>query len=199
MGPKAWGFTRKGVEYRLGVIPFGGYVLPRVDTAESYLRIAAGRRIVFLLGGPAANLLLSVVLLAVYNALSGNLSAHGLLVAPWVQTGQLLVQILSAISQLLSRPGQIVGVVGIVAMGGQHVGLSAARGAAFAAMISLNLAIFNLLPLPPLDGGKIVLDLLQRLQPKLARVYLPVCVTGWVLLLGVILYATVLDVWRCLA
>ena len=100
-GPRLWGFRRKGVEYRLAIIPFGGYVLAKVDDEKAYLRIPAGKRILFHLCGPASNLLLAVALLAVYNALSGNLSAHGLLVAPFVQAGQMLLRIVSAVGQML--------------------------------------------------------------------------------------------------
>lgn len=198
-GPKLWAFRRKGIEYRLAVIPFGGYVLPSVEDAEGYLRIPSGRRILFALGGPVANVLLAVLLLAVYNAAGADRSAYGLFVAPFVQTAQMLARIVAGVVQLLVRPDRIAGVVGIVAMGARHVGLGAPRAAAFGAVLSLNLAVINLLPLPPLDGGKIVLDVLQRLRPRLARAYVPVCLVGWVLLLGLLIYATVQDVSRCLA
>ena len=198
-GPKLWGFRRKGVEYRLAAIPFGGYVLPQVDRAEDLLRIPAWRRIVFALGGPGANVALTVLLFMVCNAAGGRLSFHALLIAPFIQTGEMLVRIVTAISLLFSRPGQIVGVLGIVAVGGRHVGLDASRAMLFSAMISMNLALLNLLPLPPLDGGKIVLDVLHRLQPRMARAYVPICAAGWVLLLGLVLYATVQDISRWLA
>ena len=199
LGPKLWGFRRSGVEYWLALIPFGGYVLPELSDEHGYLRIPSARRVVFALCGPAANVAAAVLLLCIYNVASGNLSLHGLLVAPFVQTGQMLGRIVAAIGELLSHPGQIAGVVGIVALGGRHVGLDVARAAVFSAMISLNLAIFNLLPLPPLDGGKIVLGLLERLRPGFARAYVPICAVGWVLLLGLLLYATVQDISRCLA
>lgn len=198
-GPKLWGFRRKGVEYRLAAIPFGGYVLPQVDRAEDLLRIPAWRRIVFALGGPGANAALTVLLFMACNALRGDLSFHGLVVAPFIQTAEMLVRILTAILQLFSRPGEIAGVLGIVAMGGRHVGLDASRAMLFSAMISMNLALLNLLPLPPLDGGKMVLDVLHRLQPRMARAYVPICAVGWVLLLGLVLYATVQDISRWLA
>jgi regulator of sigma E protease len=63
-------------------------------------------------------------------------------------------------------------------------------------MLSLNLAILNLLPLPPLDGGKIVLCLLEKVHPQLARLHFPLAIFGWVCLLGLMGYTTVLDIAR---
>jgi len=63
-------------------------------------------------------------------------------------------------------------------------------------MLSLNLAILNLLPLPPLDGGKIVLCLLEKVHPQLARLHFPLAIFGWLCLLGLMGYTTVLDIAR---
>ena len=79
------------------------------------------------------------------------------------------------------------------------VGVDLVRAVSFGLMMSLNLAFFNLLPLPPLDGGKILLDLLHWLRPGLSRLYLPVTLGGWLLVAGLMVYATALDVGRLLA
>jgi regulator of sigma E protease len=66
----------------------------------------------------------------------------------------------------------------------------------FASALSINLGIFNLLPLPGLDGGKIVLDCAERLDGRARRVVEPVTVGGLMMLLAVFVYATALDVYR---
>ncbi len=58
------------------------------------------------------------------------------------------------------------------------------------------LAILNLLPIPPLDGGKICLHVLEKLHPKLARLHVPLGVAGWLFIPGLMVYATVLDIGR---
>ena len=63
-------------------------------------------------------------------------------------------------------------------------------------MLNINLAVFNLLPLPPLDGGNIILYLFEKIHPGLLKIHIPLAVTGWVFLIGVMLYATILDVGR---
>lgn len=70
--------------------------------------------------------------------------------------------------------GQVAGPVGIADL----VGDAADRGAAplfsFVALISINLAVLNLLPIPALDGGRIVFSVIEGVRrkpipPKVAR------------------------------
>ena len=85
---------------------------------------------------------------------------------------------------------------GIVAAGGTMVGLNLVKLIQFSVLLNVNLAVFNLLPLPPLDGGKLVMGLLRKIYQPLRRLEMPLTVGGWVLLAGLMLYATVLDVAR---
>jgi len=47
-------------------------------------------------------------------------------------------------------------------------------------LLNLNLAVFNLLPIPPLDGGKIVMTVLRTLYRPLRKLEMPLTVGGWV-------------------
>ena len=69
----------------------------------------------------------------------------------------------------------------------------------FAVLLNLNLAIFNLLPIAPLDGGKIFCTLLEKLDRRLARFQTGFSIAGLMLLLLLMVYSTVLDVVRQLA
>jgi regulator of sigma E protease len=195
-GPKLWGFQRGQTDYWLSAVPLGGYVMLHVEDEQEYFRLPVHQRLVFALGGPAANLVLPVVLFAVLNLLGGNRSMHGILVAPVVQTWQALGQLLAMIPQLFSRSDAISGVLGIVVQGGQFVGRDLQRALQFAILLSLNLAVLNLLPIPVLDGGKIVLHLLEKVHPKATALYVPLSVLGLLLILGLFVYTTVLDVTR---
>ena len=90
----------------------------------------------------------------------------------------------------------MAGVIGIVAIGGQFVAGDFLKILNLAILLDINLAILNLLPILPLDGGKIVFCLLERIHRSLLKLQLPLTVTGWVLLLGLISYVTVLDVFK---
>ena len=105
-------------------------------------------------------------------------------------------EMLLGLSAVFSHPEQMSSVVGVVAFGGRSVNDGLVSALNFFILISANLAIVNMLPLPPLDGGKMVVDLLHRVQPKFIRAYVPIMACGWLLLVGIIAYATVLDVAR---
>jgi regulator of sigma E protease len=198
-GPRLWSRTWRGTEYAVCAIPLGGYVLPSVRSEAEYLRIPLLRRVGFSLGGPAANILLALGAFALLNTARGHASAHALLVAPFAQLADGAWQILCAVGGLFSGSDAVAGVVGIVATGSSFAGLDPVRLLLFATIVDLNLAVLNLLPLPPLDGGKIVLDALERLLPATRRAYVPVVLSGWLVLLGLMVYATAMDVSRIAA
>jgi len=71
-GKRIWGFHRGGTDYRVSLIPLGGYVrLGGEDPAEvsddphEFLNIPRWQRILVYLAGPAMNIVLAVLLIAV--------------------------------------------------------------------------------------------------------------------------------------
>jgi regulator of sigma E protease len=61
------------------------------------------------------------------------------------------------------------------------------------------LTYMNLLPLPPLDGGRILFCVLEKIYRPVVRVEPPVTLAGWTVVLVLMVYATVQDVGRILA
>jgi regulator of sigma E protease len=61
---------------------------------------------------------------------------------------------------------QITGPVGIVAIGSETVGLGFFYLISFAALISINLAVINLLPIPALDGGRLFFLAIETIKRK---------------------------------
>lgn len=69
---KIWSFKRNGVEYRIGCLPFGGYVdLPQVDSSEDVPKDEKGNdlprakptdRMIVALAGPACNIIFGLLL-----------------------------------------------------------------------------------------------------------------------------------------
>ncbi|HSV95585.1 MAG TPA: site-2 protease family protein [Spirochaetota bacterium] len=195
-GPKLVGIRRGETEYRLSAIPLGGYVLPAIGDEKEFFAIPVSSRLVMTLGGPVANLAMTLVLLGILNSATGGFSFTGAFLKPFEQTAVMAMRILDAFGRLFSGGGEISGIVGIVAQGTAFVGGSAFKAAQFAAVLGLNLAIFNLLPLPALDGGKALLYLMEKLHSSAARAHQPLAITGWVLILGLVVYTTWADVVR---
>jgi regulator of sigma E protease len=68
----------------------------------------------------------------------------------------------------------------------------------FLGLISAVIAVFNFLPLPPLDGGLVVLLLIEKFKGSALseRVQTVIAYTGWVLILALFLYVTFNDIVR---
>jgi regulator of sigma E protease len=198
-GPVLWSRRYGGVEYCLSAVPLGGYVMPRITDEAEFFGIDVWRRIVFWLGGPAANFVSAALLLAGANWMLDGFSLRGMLIEPWLQTGDLTVRLLAVIPAIFTHPDQLSGVVGIVAAGKSVMSEGALSTVRFAVLLNLNLAVFNLLPIAPLDGGKILCGLLEKIHPRLARLHTGFAIVGLVLILGLMLYTTVLDVVRQMA
>ncbi len=97
-------------------------------------------------------------------------------------------------------PDELAGPVGIVHQA-QSSGLFSEGPLAllsFAGMLSVNLAIMNILPIPPLDGGRAVMILIAPFLSKTKRLKLEYYAnyTGYVLLLALILFITIRDISR---
>ncbi|NEP45608.1 MAG: RIP metalloprotease RseP [Okeania sp. SIO2H7] len=91
--------------------------------------------------------------------------------------------------------GQISGPVKIVDMGAKIASDNLGNLFPFAAIISINLAIINILPLPALDGGQLAFLLVEGLRgkPLPSRIQENVMQTGLVLLLGLGIFLVIRD------
>jgi regulator of sigma E protease len=195
-GPKLWSFQKGQTEYRISALPIAGYVLPKMEDPDDYFQIGSSRRIAFALGGPLVNIILAVICLGFLNAITMGFSFYAVLIFPFVQITKITSQLIYALPSLFSSPGELAGVIGIVAMGGQMVAGDFLNILSLAVMLNINLAVLNLLPILPLDGGKIVFCLLEKIHRSFLRLQMPLTVTGWVLLFGLLSYVTVLDMCK---
>jgi membrane-associated protease RseP (regulator of RpoE activity) len=195
-GTKLWSFRKGQTEYRISTLPIAGYVLPKMENVDDFFQIDPSRRIAFALGGPLANIILAVICLGFLNALTMGLSFYNVLIFPFVQITKITSQFLYALPSLFSSPDKLSGVIGIVAIGGQMVAGDFLNILNLAIMLNINLAVLNLLPILPFDGGKILFCLLEKIHRFFLRLQMPLTVTGWVLLLGLLSYVTVLDMCK---
>jgi len=68
----------------------------------------------------------------------------------------------------------------------------------FAALLSIILALFNILPIPALDGGRLIFllyEAITRRRPN-PRIEAKIHMTGYILLLGLIALITIQDIFR---
>lgn len=90
------------------------------------------------------------------------------------------------------------GVVGVSVMAEEAVKAGALSYAGLIAMLSLSLGIMNILPLPPLDGGKIVLEIVEKImgKPVPRSLSLGLSATGALLLFSLIGFIMYQDILR---
>lgn len=98
-------------------------------------------------------------------------------------------------------PADVSGPVGIAAMVGEATAAGVTSLLYFTAVLSLNLAIINLLPIPGLDGGKLILVLIEKVRGK----RLPyekeamINIVGFAVLIAIMLLATYRDIARLIS
>jgi len=196
IGSPLWSVRIGPTEYRISTLPLGGYVLPADAT---YFAEPPGKRLLFALGGPVANLAVTFVLMAIFNVWVYGISIEAVLVAPVRQTIEAVELVVHALPAVLSGSATAIGPVGVLSEGGRFVGSSSLLALQFAAVMSVNLAILNLLPVPPLDGGRIVLCALEMADRGASRLQVPLNVIGFLAILAFLSWTTVHDVRRLLA
>lgn len=108
--------------------------------------------------------------------------------------------ILRALSKLVKGIGleNLSGPVGIYQITEQTTQNGLLPAISLIALLSLNIGIFNLIPLPVLDGGRIFITLIEKIVGrKLSeRVESIIMMAGVVLLVGLMVFATWQDIMR---
>jgi len=145
------------------------------------------------------------------GALGISFSETAVISYPWYQslyqgleaTYNITVAILQAFGRMLGglfgmqtgAPVDVTGPVGIVYLTKQMSDLGLAYLLQFAALLSINLGIINILPIPALDGGRILFILIEKLKgsPVSQRVEGMIHQIGFILLLILMLLITIRD------
>ena len=102
----------------------------------------------------------------------------------------------------LSGPVGIVNTMTEVGQQSETVRDAVGNIAYLAALIAVNLAVMNLLPIPALDGGKIFFLLINQLSLLLFKKQIPakfenyIHVAGFILLMGLMAFVMFQDVWK---
>lgn len=94
------------------------------------------------------------------------------LILGWNRTVTMTVLVLKSIGQLFTGQSfeQLGGPIAIAEQAGQSISLGWQSFLGFLSILSISLAILNLLPIPPLDGGHIVLfmsEMITRRKPSM--------------------------------
>lgn len=222
LGPELIGRTDSaGTRWKLGIMPLGGYIRMfgegsggrRGDTPDGtaplrFEEASLGRRALVAAAGPAANFALSFLVLAVLLVVVGrpsNTAASLPQEALWLVwraielTWGLAAETLQALWQFVTgvNAGQdFIGPIKLAQVSGEvaHQGLLMSLG--LVAIISANLAVMNLLPIPSLDGGHLLFYLAEALRgrPIAAQAQTFATQLGLGFVAGLMVFATFKDI-----
>ncbi|WP_394405040.1 RIP metalloprotease RseP [Streptococcus sp. 20-1249] len=116
------------------------------------------------------------------------------------QTGDTAVMVVTALKNLIARfdINKLGGPVAIFNVSSQAAQNGFTSVLYLLAMLSINLGIFNLIPIPALDGGKIVLNLLEaiRRKPLKQEVESYITLAGVVVMVVLMIAVTWNDIMR---
>jgi regulator of sigma E protease len=198
IGPALFDFSLGKTQVSVGIFPLGGYVemlgprqaIPGFEQA-SFASKPLGQKVLILLGG------------IIFNVLSGLLTVLFIkrrrrkrLETAQPEDGSDPGETLTGANGAERRQG-IIGPLGIISL----LMRSSEQGREFylflLGVLSINLGIFNLLPLPLLDGGQLVLTLYESLTGSALSdlTYDTLSLITIIIVVAVAIYATGRDLW----
>ena len=154
----------------------------QAEYAQQYRALPTWKRIVILLAGPGVNLLFAMLaFILIYSVLgfdyqntqTGEVS-H-ITVSPFkaIEAGFMYIaMVVQAVIGLFNPQtaaetvSNSTSVVGIAVMSKSAFEAGLAEAFTFTSMLSVSLGVMNLLPIPPLDGGRFVIEIYQRIRRK---------------------------------
>ncbi|WP_165055869.1 MULTISPECIES: site-2 protease family protein [unclassified Adlercreutzia] len=170
------------------------------EYAQQYRSLPFWKRSIILLAGPFVNLLFTMVaFVVIYSVVgidlryadTGEVFHFNATPLQSIQMGFAYIgMVVQAVAGLFNpaTAAQTVessaSIVGIVAMSGDFFEKGFVDSLFFMAMISVSLGIMNLLPIPPLDGGRFAVEVFQ----KLTRKTVPTKVMGYLTIAGMVLF-----------
>lgn len=128
---------------------------------------------------------------AVYQGVIAAVRSLGMILAAF---GNIIADLFS--QQKVSV--DVAGPVGIAILTGQVVKLGFVYLLQFAALLSLNLAIINILPIPALDGGRLLFITIEKIRgrPVSPEVETKIHNTSFAILMGLIVLVTFRDIFK---
>lgn len=182
MGPKIFGYKK----FSIRLLPLGGYVKLDEESLESIERY---KQIIIMFAGIFMNILLAYIILIYFTKLN--------IFKALVELVFIISKILSAFLHISLK--DLTGPVGIYTAVGRATNiLGVFRGSLYLVLlISINLAIVNLLPIPGLDGSRIYLNLLKMLGLKISKkIEERIYVAGFLILVFLTIFVLVQDISR---
>ena len=210
-GKTIWQKQGKETKYAIRMIPLGGFVsmegeVESSDVEGSFSKASVWKRMAIVVAGATVNILFGIIVYFILMSTVGiqfvdpakdtflNRIYYGAL-----GTWEFILMLLESIKVLFTgglSADQMVGIVGISEVVATTAGF--ANYIYLLAVISISLGITNLLPIPALDGGKILILLIEviRRKPIKPETEATIQLLGFSILLALTIFVTYNDIIR---
>lgn len=199
------------------IVQYGEIAKPSVTDVQEATKKTAGQEISLKIERGGQHITVSVTPRSNppegQGALGVSMGETGLIKSPWYlapwhgiqrtafMTGAILDQFGGLIAKLFRNEsvGEVLtGPIGIAVYTKEAASLGLSYFLEFAAMISINLAIINILPLPALDGGRILFVIIEKAIGKKVPATIEgyVHTAGFIILVGLMIVITFKDAYR---
>lgn len=197
MGPAIFKKQKGETLYAIRLLPVGGYCAmegedEKSDDERAFVNKPAWARIAVLIAGAAMNIIIAVLVATItYKSLVSGCKAT-------VYLGELMFKSLAMLISGEAGVSDLAGPVGIISMAGDTATYGLTYFGNLVVLMSLNLAIINLLPLPALDGGRILFVVIRKIAGEHMSDEMEGKVhgIGFMLLLALIVFVTWNDITR---
>lgn len=127
-------------------------------------------------------------------------SAKNAVVRTWEVTSLTVIGIIKLIQRIIPAD-TIGGPIMIFSLAEKQAEAGALSFFTFAAIISINLAVLNLLPIPVLDGGHLLFMAIEavRRKPLSEKTIMTAHRIGWIFLLSLMIFAVYNDIFRLIS
>ena len=198
-GKILWQKQGKETKYSLRMIPLGGFCNMEGEEEESdapgsFSKASIPKRIAIVAAGGLVNILFAIILYVILvtvitgNFITGLTSSGDIINAMWESIKLIFTGGVTA--------DNLVGPIGISEIVAQTTGLI--DFFYIMAIISLSLGVTNLLPIPALEGGKILILIIEiiRRKPMKMETEAKIQMLGFSILIALSLFVTYNDILR---
>lgn len=198
-GPTIWKKQGKETKYALRLIPLGGFVSmegeeEHSDKEGSFSKASVWKRIAIVSAGAIVNIIFAIIVFFILaSILQGNIG-YGIM-----STKKFIGSIFESLKMMFTGKVGMNDMMGPVGLGSV---VSSTTGIAdfvyILSVISLSLGVTNLLPIPALDGGKILILLIEaiRRKPMKEDLEIKIQMLGFAFLITLSLIVTYNDIAR---
>ena len=198
-GPLIWKKETKNTKYAIRLIPLGGYVSmlgeeERSEEEGSFSSASIPKKIAIVAAGGLVNIIFAIIIYIILVAI-----VTGSLEAAISSTGNFIYAMWESIKLIFTggvSVDNLMGPIGISEVVAQTSSLI--DFLYIMALISMSLGVTNLLPFPPLDGGKISIYIIEaiRRKPLKQAFELKLQMIGFLLLITLSIYVAFNDASR---